>query len=361
MTFNHLDLENFTKSIFLQLGFNLYNANLAAKNLIRADLRGVDSHGVARFNNYILLCKNGRINPQAAIDIIHETPSTATIDGNKGIGLVIGHQAMEVAIGKASQVGTGWVAVKNSNHFGVAANYVLQALDQDMIGIAMTNATATVAPTLSKEKMLGTNPICCAFPAGKEAPFFADFATTTVANGKLEILQRKNELAPDGWVQDSDGVMTHDPAILKEGGALLPLGGYEKSGGYKGFALGSMVDIFCGVLSGASFGPWVPPFPSYLPMPTSMPGEGVGHFFGAMRIDAFQPADVFKDRMDLWLASMRKAIPIDAAEPVLIPGDIENNFEKERILNGIPLLESVQEDLQKLALEFDIPFPNPLV
>jgi len=302
----------------------------------------------------VRLWKADRVNANPAISIVHETPSTAVVDGDKGLGLVVGPAAMQVAINKAQQVGTGWVSVKNSNHFGIAGYHAMLALPHDMIGIAMTNASATVAPTYSKEKLLGTNPIAVAIPAGKEQPFVADFATTTAANGKLEMLQRKNEDAPGGWVQTKDGTPSTDANELKIGGALLPLGGDKEHGSHKGYMLGSIVDVFSGILSGANFGPWVPPFPAYLPMPLNLPGQGIGHFFGAMRIDAFRTTEAFKADMDQWIHRFKTATPVDGFNSVIIPGEPERQMEKERMENGIELMDSVVDDLTKLGVEFNI-------
>jgi hypothetical protein len=215
-----------------------------------------------------------------------------------------------------------------------------------MIGWAMTNASPLVAPTFSVERMLGTNPICVCVPAGEEPAFVADLATTTAANGKLEILQRKNQEAPTGWIQDKQGLSSTDPHELKKGGALLPLGGDRDHGSHKGYALGAVVDIFSAVLSGANYGPWVPPFPAYVPMPENQPGKGIGHFFGAMRIDAFRKKEEFKQHMDHWIRRFRAAKPMDGHEKVLIPGDPEREMEQERKENGIPLLDVVVEDLK---------------
>lgn len=222
--------------------------------------------------------------------------------------------------------------------------------------MAMTNASALVAPTFSTERMLGTNPICVAIPAGKQPPFVADLATTTAANGKLEILQRKSLEAPQGWIQDKDGNPSTNPHELKGGGALLPLGGDREHGSHKGYALGAVVDIFSAVLSGANYGPWVPPFPAYVPMPQNMPGKGIGHFLGAMRIDAFRKADDFKQHMDQWIERFRTATPIAGQEKVLIPGDPEREAEAARLQNGIPLLNAVVQDLTDLGERFNVPF-----
>jgi len=354
--YSYQQLYTFALSIFLKMGCSNEDAILATSVLLSADLRGIDSHGIARLGGYVRLWEVGRINATPNIKIIHETPSTAVVDGDKGLGLVVAPKAMQIAIEKAKQVGTGWVSVKNSNHFGIAGYHAMMALSQDMIGMAMTNASALVAPTYSTEKMLGTNPIAVAVPAGNEAPFVADFATTTAANGKLEIAQRKNETIPTGWAQDANGNASNDAHILKQGGALLPLGSEKELGSHKGYALGSIVDIFSAVLSGASFGPWAPPFPAYVPMPENMPGEGLGHFLGAMRIDAFRPAHDFKANMDSWLDRFRNAKPILGKERVFVAGDIERAMEGERMKNGIPLVNDVVNDLSTLATKFDLPF-----
>lgn len=346
---SYTELFRFAQSVFEQIGCPKADAELAAKVLLSADVRGIDSHGVARLAGYVRLYEAGRINPIPDVRILYQTPSTATLDGDKGLGLVVAPKAMQIAIEKAKLVGTGWVSVKNSNHYGIAGYHSMMALQHDMIGISMTNASALVAPTFSTERMLGTNPICVAIPAGEQPPFVADMATTTAANGKLEILQRKGGEAPIGWVQDSEGQATVDAHALKTGGALLPLGSDREHGSHKGYALGSIVDIFSAVLSGASYGPWAPPFPAYVPMPQNMPGEGLGHFLGAMRVDAFRPADEFKMHMDNWITRFRNATPADPDQPVLIPGDPERKIEKLRMQSGIPLHATVVADLRSLA------------
>lgn len=352
--YSYQQLYDFTRAVFQKIGCSDEHAALATKALLSADLRGVDSHGIARLSGYVRLWEANRVNAQPDIRVIHETPSTAVVDGDSGLGLVIAPYAMQIAIEKAKQAGTGWVSVQNSNHFGIAAFHAMMALEHEMIGIAMTNASPLVAPTFSIDRMLGTNPICVAAPAGGEPPFVADLATTTAANGKLEILQRKSLPTPSGWVQDKEGYPSHDPHELKKGGALLPLGGDREHGSHKGYALGAIVDIFSALLSGANYAPWVPPFPAYVPMPAQQPGKGIGHFFGAMRIDAFRPADEFKQHMDHWIRGFRSAKTIPGEEKVLVPGDPEREFEAERKEKGIDLLEPVVKDLVQLADKFSI-------
>ena len=353
-TFSYSRLYDFTNSVFLSIGCSEAHAATATVALLSADMRGIDSHGVARLAGYVRLWEAGRINAQPEIKVVHETPSTAVVDGGAGLGLVVAPYAMGIAMEKATAVGTGWVSVRNSNHFGIAGVHAMMALERDMVGMAMTNASALVAPTFSVERMLGTNPIAVAIPAGEQPPFVADFATTTAANGKLEILQRKNEPAPSGWVIDKDGEDSHDANELKKGGLLLPLGSDREHGSHKGYALGSIVDIFSAVFSGASYGPWVPPFPAYVPMPQNMPGAGLGHFFGAMRIDAFRPAEEFKQHMDNWIARFRAAKPAPGHERVLIPGDPEREMEAVRARDGVPVKDSVCDELAEVGKRFGV-------
>ena len=353
-TFPYAPLHEFSKQVFLSIGCSETHADTAATVLLSADLRGVDSHGVARLSGYVRLWEKGRINPTPNLQVVHETPGTAVVDGDAGLGLIVAPFAMQVAMEKAQNVGTGWVSVKNSNHYGIAGYHAMMALEKDMIGMSMTNASPLVSPTFSKERMLGTNPIAVAIPANEEPPFVGDFATTTAANGKLEILQRKNEDAPTGWIQDCDGQPTNNAFGVKEGGALLPLGGDKLHGSHKGFILGSIVDIFSAVLSGANYGPWAPPFVSFIDPVKDPVGEGLGHFMGAMRIDAFRPADEFKTHMDQWIRRFRNAQPVAPDQGVVIPGDPERQMELERKQQGIPLLEPVIQDLEKVAGKFGL-------
>ena len=355
-TYGYQQLFDFTIAILQKIGCSKEHAATSAKVLLSADLRGIDSHGVARLSGYVRLWEVKRVNTDPALRIIHETPSTAVVDGDSGLGLVVAPYAMQIAIDKAKNVGTGWVSVQNSNHFGIAGYHAMMALQHDMIGIAFTNASPLVSPTFSIERLLGTNPICVVIPAGEEPPFVADLATTTAANGKLEILQRKGGVAPPGWIQTKEGKSSTDPHELKAGGALLPLGGDRDHGSHKGYALGAIVDIFSAVLSGANYGPWVPPFPAYVAMPDEQPGKGIGHFFGAMRIDAFRPADEFKHHMDKWIKRFRSAKTVQGQEKVLIPGDPEREMEEERMKKGIPLLKPVVEDLKYLGERFQVHF-----
>ena len=351
-TFTKEQLEIFCNAVFTKMGCSTADAKLATNVLVSSDLRGIDSHGVARLSGYVRLWEAERINPTPNIKIVHETPSTATVDGDAGLGLVVAPKAMEIAMEKAKNVGSGWVAIKNSNHFGIGAYHALLAVPQNMIGISMTNASPLVAPTNSKERLLGTNPMCYAKPAGKYNPIVADMATSAAANGKLEIAQRLGKNIPKGWVQDKEGNTSTDPSELKKGGALLPLGSMEEAG-HKGYALASVVDIFSAVLSGANYGPWVPPFVSFLPLADNMPGEGLGHFVGAMRIDGFRPIEEYNKNIEQWIERF-KSSPAIEGKKVLIPGEPETIEHAIRLQNGIALTDAVIKDLKGLGEKLGI-------
>lgn len=348
-------LEKWVCEIFMHAGFPAKEAVMGAKVLTEADLRGIDSHGVARLSGYLRLTEAGRIKKHPERKITHETPSTANVDGDQGLGLVTGEYAMDIAIRKAKEVGSGWVTVANSSHFGIAAFHAMHALEHDMIGFAMTNASPLVAPTYSSERLLGTNPICVAIPGGKYAPIVIDLATSAAANGKLEIAQRTGKPIPEGWVQTNDGLPTTDPFALKKGGALLPLGSNRDLGSHKGFGLGALVDIFSGVLSGANYGPWVPPFVSFLPVIPDSPGKGIGHFFGAMRVDAFRPKEDYFTHIEQWISRFSASTPSNPEQPVIIPGEPEMQHKNERLQHGIPLHEEVWNDMKKLSEQYQLP------
>jgi len=348
-------LLSFTIQVFEKIGCPTRDAIAAAKVFLRAELRNLPSHGMLRMKDYFQLWEADRINTSPGIKIIHESPSTAVVDGDMAIGMVAATRSMEIAIEKAKVHGTGWVATQNSNHFGIGSYYAMMALEHDMIGIAMTNANPFVAPTNSVSKLLGTNPIAFAVPAKNQPAFIADFASTPIARGKLAVAAKKGEKVAYGFVQDKDGNPSNDPDILKKGGTMLPLGGDLEHGSHKGYALGAIIDILTGVISGANFGPFIPPNLAFLPMPKVQVGKGMGHFFGAMRIDAFQTTDVFKSRMDKWIDTFRKAKPIKGKQ-VLIPGDIEREAEERIRKEGIHILPSIVKEPKEIADKLEVDF-----
>lgn len=352
-------LHDFTRDAFLKMGCSKEHSEIISDVFLAAELRGIGSHGMLRLKDYFELWRSGRVNINPDIRVIHESPSTAVVDGDNAPGMVAARQSMLIAIEKAKTAGTGWVATRNSNHFGIAGYYAMMALEEDMVGICLTNANPLVAPTFSISRMMGTNPIAVAIPAMNQPPIVADFATTPIARGKLAVAEKKGEKVALGFVQDKFGRPSDDPAILKEGGSMLTLGGDSLHGSHKGYCLSALVDIFSAVFSGANFGPFVPPSVAYLPVLEKKVGEGTGHFFGAMRIDAFQPREEFLKKMDQWIETFRSSLPAEGQERVLIPGDPEREAEVRIRKNGITLVPAVVKDLEEIAQALGITFQQP--
>jgi LDH2 family malate/lactate/ureidoglycolate dehydrogenase len=356
--FSVVYLRHFTAQVFEHFKVPKADAEQAADVLVLSDLRGIDSHGVARLHTYFEMLQLGRINPKPKIKIVREKTSVATVDGDNGLGLVVGPKANAIAMDKADQHGSGWVSVCNTNHFGFAGYYPLKALERDLIGWAMTNSTKLVAPLWGAERMLGTNPIAIAFPGYKEPPIVIDMATSAVAYGKIEIALRKKQPVPKGWIVDKQGRDTTNPQDMIDGGAQLPLGSEREMGGHKGYGLASMVDILCAVLSGANWGPFAPPFALRQEIPARSVGKGIGHFFGAVQIDGFIDKDEFKKQIDDWIHVFRNTKPAPGTNGPLIPGDPERQAHAIRSKEGIPLLKPVVDDLldisKKTGITFDV-------
>jgi L-2-hydroxycarboxylate dehydrogenase (NAD+) len=354
MKYSYEGLFNFTTNVLVNMGFSHADSMECAKVFLAAETRGFATHGVIRLGDYYKLWEAGRINTSPQVKIVHQSPSTAVVDGDGTIGMIPAKFSMKLAIEKAKQAGTGWVATRNSCNFGISGYYAMMALEHDMIGITMTNASPLVAPTFSAEAMLGTNPIAIAIPAKNQPPFVADFATTPINRGKFTIAAKKGVQLGHGFAQDAEGNPSTDPTVLEKGGSMLPLGGDREHGSHKGYCLGSVVDIFSAVLSGANFGPFVPPMVAYLPLLDQKVGDGLGHFFGAMRIDAFQDGEHFKLMMDKWIGTFRNAKPANGCERVMIPGDQERESEARTAIEGISLIPQVESDLQTIAKRFNM-------
>jgi L-2-hydroxycarboxylate dehydrogenase (NAD+) len=272
-------LKSFCAEALEKLGVSKEDASIVADVLVEADLRGIDSHGVARMSRYVSGIQHGMMKPKANPRVVHETPCTATIDGDAGLGQPVSHRAMQLAIAKAREHSVGFVTVRNSNHYGIAGYYAMMALAEDMIGICTTNTEVIVVPTFARNAVLGTNPIAIAVPAGKERPFVLDMSTSTVTRGKLEVYARLEKPIPLNWATDEKGAATDDAARVlqnianRAGGGLLPLGGVlEESGGHKGYGLAFAVEIFSAVLSGALYADRVyPKTEDGKPLPSSEP------------------------------------------------------------------------------------------
>jgi LDH2 family malate/lactate/ureidoglycolate dehydrogenase len=343
---NHEKLTRFVQAAFEKLGVAGRDAQIAAEALVAADLRGVDTHGVIRFSPhawYVKWLSEGSMTAKPNIRVISETPSTALLDGDRGMGMVIGHRAMELAIDKAQSCGIGMVGVRNSRHYGMSAQYAMQALAHDMIGIAMTNAGRQVVPTFGREARFGTNPMCFAVPADKELPFVLDMATTTAAAGKLELAARLEKSIPTGWALDEKAQATQDPRVAQKARRLLPLGGSRDNGSHKGYGLAVLVEILCGVLTGTVTA-------------LNADQDPRGHFFGAIRVDAFRPVAEFKKDMDRLIRELKSTPPIEGQRRVYVAGEIEFETAEERAERGIPLLPSVLKGLREVSEQLGLPY-----
>lgn len=355
----HQELQAFIASVYEKLGVPEADARTAAIIAVASDLRGVESHGVVMLPRKVDYMLKGLIEPEPKIKIDRESPATALIDGGNGLGTVVATQAMQLCIQKAKEVGAGFVSVHDSNHYGIAGYYTMMALEHDMIGIAMTNTTPIVAPTFGSKAIIGTNPLSVAAPAGGARPFVLDMATSVVPSGKMTVYKIKGDDIPEGWAIDSEGQAMLNPADVhtmlysRTGGGILPLGGLgELFGGHKGYGLSMMVDIFSGILSGSAFGPNVYPSKDG----KKLPGN-VGHFFGALSIEAFSSLDDFKSRMDEVIDNLKNAPKMAGEERIYIHGEKEYEIEEERRKNGIPLHDQVITSLEELAAKLEIQFP----
>lgn len=354
-------LRAFCVRVFEKMDLPTTEAEITADVLLAANLRGIDSHGVARLRRYVKGLWDGVMLAHPEEKVISETATTALIDAGAGLGQPVSYRAMKLAIEKAQEYGTGFVTVRNSNHYGIAGYYAMMALEQDMIGISMTNAAVSVLPTFGRDAMLGTNPIAVAAPAGQEQPFVLDIATSTVPRGKLEVYNRQEKPLPEGWATDETGTPTTDAArvldnmLARRGGGLLPLGGAgELLGGHKGYGLALLVDILSGVLPGAGYADNIyPKTPEGKPLPAN-----VGHFFGAIKVEAFRPPDEFKTTMDDIIRRLKAAPRSKGADRIYIHGEKEYEEADRRVKEGIPLGPKVEADLkaltQELGIEYDL-------
>ena len=350
-------LRDFCIRVFRKLHMADEDARITADILIAADLRGVDSHGVAHLRRYAQGLSNGRIRPRPEVQVIHETPATARIDAGAGMGHPVSYHAMQKALDKAREFGTGFVTVRNSNHFGIAGYYAMMALDHDCIGMAMTNAGPAVVPTFGRQGMLGTNPIALAAPAGEEWPYVLDMATSVVPCGKLEIASRLDRPISPELAVDETGAPCSDPKRVlqnignRTGGGIHPLGGAgEELSGHKGYGLAMLVEIMCAGLSGAAFGYDVR---GALTGGRTEP-PNVGHFFGAWRVDAFRPVKEFGAALDGLERQLRNSPKAAGHDRIYIPGEKEWENHERRSRKGIPLNAKVRAELLAIGEELGV-------
>jgi LDH2 family malate/lactate/ureidoglycolate dehydrogenase len=342
-------LRSTTEQVFMKCGVQESEAKLGTDVLMFADESGIDTHGVSNMlRSYIDGYNTNRLNPNPQLKIIKETPSTATIDGDGGLGLMIAPKAMDIAIAKANAVGTGVVAVRNSGHLGAAGYHAMMAAEQDMIGWCMTAGGKSMVPTFGAEPQLGTNPIAFAAPGKNEPTFMFDAAMTSIAGNKIGLANRLGKNMSPGWVANNDGSPDMEGGSAAEFAAnsvrmQLPVGSTRELGSHKGYSLGVMVDILCGQLSFA-------------------PGFGTlaqtrrAHFVAAYSVDAFGDVDEFKANMDGMMNGLAATKPMPGEERVYYAGLPEHETRIERRATGVPLHPEVIDWFRGICAEFEIPF-----
>jgi LDH2 family malate/lactate/ureidoglycolate dehydrogenase len=335
----------FIVSALTTLDVSESDANDVADVLIAADVRGVESHGIARLEHfYVRRIEAGVIKPRPQYRIMRELPTVFSMDADCGLGHPASKFAMAKTIAKARENGIAWGTVSNSNHYGIAGYYAMMALPHDLIGFCSTNATRLAVGTFGREKIAGTNPIAVAIPALEEQPFVLDMATTGVTFGRLEVSERKGKQLKPGWAVDAEGRETLDPVAAKQGGAILPLGGFgTENGGHKGYGLMTLVEALCAVLGGGPFG-------NALNLPeTGIHGGKTSHFFGAMSIGALRDPDQFKRDMDRELRTFKQSAPAPGQTRVYVAGEPEQEATERYRREGVPINERVFEVLDAMA------------
>jgi LDH2 family malate/lactate/ureidoglycolate dehydrogenase len=352
--FDAAELHAFVRRALEIAGASDGDAASVADVLLASDLRGIESHGVARLEKYYVdQIRDGLIDPRPAEKTLFESDTQLAIDAGNGLGHPVSVRAMQGAIEKAKRSGCGVATVRHSNHFGIAGYYAMLALEHDLIGIASTNAWRLAAPTYGKELMLGTNPFAYAIPALDGDAFVLDMATTTVALGKLEVARRLGKALAPGWAIDANGAPTTDPDAGMAG-ALLPLGGHGiENGGHKGYGLGLLSDILCAVLGGGDIVPDIPRTRELKPAITS-------HFFAAFRIDGFRDPSAFKADVSKLLAQLRTSEPAPGFARVYTAGEIEALKTREHRAHGVALDPVVVSTLNSVARKLATEPPRAL-
>jgi len=336
----------FCSACFEKLGLTRQNARLTAENLVFANLRGVDSHGVIRMKIYVDRLRAGGFKPKVRPQVVSEQDSSALIDARHGVGQVAAAAAMKLAINKAKKTGVAVVSVKNSNHFGACAFYAMRAVPHGMIGFASTNAGPTMAPTGGREARLGNNAMAIAVPAGKAPPLVLDMATGAVAWGKIFVAQQEQRKIPTTWALDKDGVPTDDPNAAAHQGLIQPFGGY------KGYGLSLLIDILTGVLSGGGFSTQVKTLYQKIETPAQ-----VAQTCAALRIEAFLPLAEFRRRMEGIIQLMHWCPTAPGLNRIFVPGEIEHETEMKRRLEGIPLNAELRGELKALGAQLKVKPP----
>ena len=338
-------LAPWLSKVFQTHGLPAADATTAARALVKANLRGVDSHGVARVPMYCERLRRGGANPTPDIHVQRTAPAVARVDGDNGLGLVVGRRAMAEAIAIARANGIGLAGVRRSGHYGMAALYILQAVEAGCVALAFTNASPALPVWGGRTPFLGTSPFAAGAPAGVAPPFVLDMACSTVARGKLKFAAQRGEPIPEGLALDRHGRPTTDGAEAFEG-VVLPMGGL------KGAGLSMLMEVLSGVLTGAAFGGEVRnPF-------TGLDGpQNTGHFFLALRVDLFLAREDFENRMQTLRERVKKQPRAEGFQEILMPGEPEARNEDKRRVQGLPLTAAVLAALREEGERAGVPFP----
>ena len=346
-TLSYETLRMFSQKVFETMGVSTEESSIITDVLLLADLYGIESHGIQRMIAYFRGIREGYIKLNAPLETVHETPVSALLDGHSGVGQVISHHAMKLAIKKAKESGVGIVTVRNSNHFGIAGYYAKMACDEGLLGLSSTNTEPIVLPTFGRKAMLGTNPIACAFPADPY-PFFLDVATSVVPRGKLEVYNKAEKAIPLGWAADHNGLETSDAALVlqnvaeRKGGGIFPLGGVgDVFGGHKGYGFNVLSELLTSILSLGT---------------TSIhcTKGNTSHFFMAIDPALFAEPLELKKHFSSYLEELRNSPAAYGKEHVYTHGEKEAIAYAERMQYGIPVDEKTMQELYEIAAELTI-------
>lgn len=336
-------LAEFVRELLLRLDLPADDAALVARAVVRADLEGVETHGVARLPNYVERLRRGLVKPRPQMLWVRRSGAVALLDADNGMGQVAAARAMAEAIALAREYGTGWVGVRRSNHFGIGSFYVQMAIRAGLVGLAFSNTPPAMAPWGGRQPFLGTNPVAIGIPAGEEPPIVVDFATSAVARGQILKAAREGNPTPPDWAVDAERKPTSDPRAALAG-SLLPLGGA------KGYALALAVEVLCGVIPGAGVGPAIPSFFDNRERPSD-----VGHLLVAVNVEAFKDRSEYAARVDRLIRDLRAVPPAAGSAGVRVPGHRRYETAARRQVQGIDLPRSLAAELDRLARELGAP------
>ena len=332
------NLRSFCENVFMKVGLSQQHAFIVADSLIFANVRGIDSHGIVRLPFYVQRLIEGGTKSKPRIQKIKEKAASVLLDGDNGMGQVVGMHATELAIEKAKETGVCFVGVRGSSHYGVASYYTVKTAEDNMIGLSMTNGPPVMAAWGGAKGVICNNPLSIAAPCEKGRPIVLDIAMSRVAGGKVRLAAKNNQKIPVGWIIDRHGRNTENPNDLPDGGALLPFGEH------KGYGLTVMLEILTGVLTGAGMLGQIPLWIKEIRSPLN-----VGHCFMAINIEGFMDLEDFKKRLN-WVIQEIKSSPLaEGAKGVFFPGELELRTEEETRKMGIPVSQAVWQDLKRMS------------